>query len=446
MISKSKPGQCSRCDTVLEPHFSLLSKPRITPVQQSIRGGSVAGRDGEEAVTEQLRRAPLKRTPRPRDRKQQIVAAAGELFYRHGFHNVGTGQIADSVGITAGALYRHFKGKQDLLSHTLTDAFDQATKLVTASPPSDLDDLVRRVASTAGERRYLGILWNREARFLDDEARAAMRGRFFGFVEEFTSQLQETRTELSAADADLLAWTALAILTSPSYHRGALEPEALVDLLEKMTLAACSTPLVGTQGSVAPINPEPTGLLPHGRREATLAAATRLFHERGYQAVSMEDVGESVGISGAAIYKYFPRKADLLSAVIARASEPLQLGATRALATASDSREGLANLLDAYIEFALVHHDLVGILVAEVSNLPEEHRRNVRRAQRDYVAEWIRLLREVRPDVDEDRARFIVHAALTVVNDVTRTDRLRHRPALGKDLQAICRRVLEVEL
>ncbi|RJS46745.1 TetR/AcrR family transcriptional regulator [Nocardioides cavernaquae] len=397
-------------------------------------------------MTEVTRRAPLKRTPRPRDRKQQIVAAAGELFYRHGFHNVGTGQIADSVGITAGALYRHFKGKQDLLSHTLTEAFDQATRLVTQNPPRDLQDLIRRIASTAGERRYLGILWNREARFLSDDARAAMRERFFAFLDEFARQLRSTRPDLSAADADLLAWSALAVLTSPSYHGSSMDPGALVDLLEQMTLAACTTPLAHPSPTGSAPEPESPGLLPHGRREATLAAATRLFHDRGYQAVSMEDVGESVGISGAAIYKYFPRKADLLSAVIARASEPLQLGATRALARARDSREGLENLLDAYVEFALVHHDLVGILVAEVTNLPDEHRRDVRRAQHDYVAEWIRLIRETRPALDESQARFVVHAALTVINDVARTDHLRARPAVDDDLRSICRRILDVQL
>jgi len=393
-----------------------------------------------------MRRAPLKRTPRPRDRKQQIVQAAGQLFYRHGFHNVGTAQIAESVDITAGALYRHFKGKQDLLSHTLTDAFEQATSFVLESPPRDLQALVRGIAKTAGERRYLGILWNREARFLDEEAQTAMRQRFFAFLSGFADQLRATRSELSAGDAELLAWSSLAVLTSPSYHSTEMELEAMVDMLERMALAVCTTPLARSS-SVVPESPlEIRGLLPHGRREAILTAATRLFHESGYQAVSMEDVGESVGISGAAIYKYFPKKADLLSAVIARASEPLQLGANRALARAHDSRQGLLNLLDAYVEFALVHHDLVGILVAEVSNLPHEHRRNVRRAQHDYVAEWIRLICETRPELNEQQARFLVHGALTAVNDVTRTEHLLSRPALEQELRTICRRILDVPL
>ncbi|EGD43725.1 TetR-family transcriptional regulator [Nocardioidaceae bacterium Broad-1] len=398
-------------------------------------------------MTEQLRRAPLKSTPRPRDRKQRIVEVAGHLFYRHGFHNVSTSQIAAEVGITAGALYRHFKGKQDLLSHALTDGFDQATRFVLEGSPEDLGEVITGIATTAGERRYMGVLWNREARFLDDEARTAMRARFFTFIDEFSRQLRSARPDLSAGQADLLTWAALAVLTSPSYHSTELEPDDIIDMLERMALAVCTTSLTGSDdGAEPPPVPTVVGLRPHGRREAILAAATPLIHQFGYQAVSMEDVGESVGISGAAVYKYFAKKSDLLSAVIARASEPLQLGASRALGRARDSAEGITNLLDAYIEFALVHHDLVGILVAEVTNLPEEHRRQVRRSQHDYVAEWIRLVRETRPDIDERRARFLVHAVLTVVNDVTRTDHLRRRPSVEQDLQIMCRRILDVTL
>lgn len=396
-------------------------------------------------MTEQVRRAPLKRTPRPRDRKQQIVSSAGDLFYRHGFHNVGTGQIAESVGITAGALYRHFKGKQDLLSHTLTDAFTQATSVVLDATPADLHEMVAGLASTAGERRYLGVLWNREARFLDDDARRAMRERFFAFLAEFTRQLEASRPGISHADADLLSWCSLGVLTSPSYHRTAMDTAQMIDLLERMTFAVCTTPLQEQRQEPGPAE-STKGLLPHGRREAILAAATRLFHASGYQAVSMEDVGAAVGISGAGVYKYFPRKADLLSAVIDRAAAPLQLGLTLALARATDAPQGLANVLDAYVEFALLHHDLVGILVAEVSNLPDEQRRDVRRAQHDYVSEWIRLLRATRPELDERRARFVVHAVLTVVNDVTRTRHLIRRPGIEDELRTICRRILAVDL
>ena len=396
-------------------------------------------------MTEDVRAKPATGTRRPRDRKAQIVRAAGDLFYRRGYHNVGTGHIAEAVGITAGALYRHFSSKQDMLAHALVDAFDQALDVVQQQAPEDLAAMVDGLAATAGERRHLGVLWNREARHLDPERRAMMRSRFFGFLTQFQEHLAAARPELAPADAELLSWCALAVLTSPSYHRTEINPEAMVQLLQRMTLAVCTTPFESATSQRLTAEPEP-GLAPRSRRESILAAATHLLYARGYQLVSMDDVGAAVGMTNAGVYKYFDSKAELLSAVIARASEPLQLGLTRALAAATTPSEGLANAVDAYVDFALVHHDLVGILVSEVNNLPDLHRHSVRRAQHDYVEEWVRLLNDARPDLSEIEARFVVHAVLSVVNDVTRTADLMRRPALGAELRAISRRILDVDL
>ncbi len=398
-------------------------------------------------MTEQTRSLPAVKVRRPRDRKAQIVSAAGDLFYRRGYHNVGMGDIAGAVGITAGALYRHFASKQDLLAQALIEAFDRALDLVQVEPPLDLAGLIDGLAVTAGPRRHLGVLWNREARHLDDARRRRMRDRFFGFVEQFQQQLRVSRPELDREDASLLCWCALGVLTSPSYHQGELAADAMIDLLKRMTLAVCTSPLEHRASPSAVVDRRPgRGLVPSSRRESILAAATRLFHVRGYQAVSMDDIGAAVGMTSAGVYKYFDSKSELLAATIARASEPLQLGLTGALASASTSSEGLMNALDAYIEFAMVHHDLVGILVSEVTNLPDDQRHSVRRSQHDYVAEWIRLLREARPEMTDAEARFIVHATLTLINDATRTAELMQRAELGDDLRLVARRVLAVEV
>lgn len=374
------------------------------------------------------------------------MRAAGDLFYRRGYHNVGTGQIAQSVGVTAGALYRHFSSKQDLLAHALTDAFDQGLLVVRRESPDDLAALVAGLATTAGERRHLGVLWNREARHLDDTVRHRLRAEFFAFLGEFQAHLQAARPELEPGAAELLAWAALAVLTSPSYHSAEMAPDAMIDLLRRMTLAVCTSPLVARSADAEGSPGGGAGLTPRSRREAILTAATRLFYAQGYQATSMDEVGSAVGMTGTGVYKYFDSKAQLLSATIARASEPLQLGLTMALASATSPADGLERALDAYIDFALVHHDLVGILVSEVTNLPDEQRHDVRRAQHDYVGEWIQLLGQARPELSEVRARFVVHAVLSIVNDVTRTKSLMQRHGIGEDLRVISRRVLAVEL
>lgn len=49
------------------------------------------------------------------DTRSQIVAAADELFYRHGYEHTSFANIADAVRISRGNFYYHFKSKDEIL-------------------------------------------------------------------------------------------------------------------------------------------------------------------------------------------------------------------------------------------------------------------------------------------------------------------------------------------
>src|ERR1700755_1307857 len=53
---------------------------------------------------------------RPRER---IVAAARDLFYRHGIRAVGVDSIAEAAGTNKMTLYRHFESKDELVAEYL---------------------------------------------------------------------------------------------------------------------------------------------------------------------------------------------------------------------------------------------------------------------------------------------------------------------------------------
>ena len=57
------------------------------------------------------------------------------------------------------------------------------------------------------------------------------------------------------------------------------------------------------------------------RKELIIREALKLFSEKGFAAVSMRDLAESVGISVSTIYHYYPSKQDLAQDMIARANE-----------------------------------------------------------------------------------------------------------------------------
>lgn len=64
-------------------------------------------------------------------------------------------------------------------------------------------------------------------------------------------------------------------------------------------------------------------LKPEARRDELLDAGARLFAQRRYDDVLMEDVAADAGVSRALLYRYFPAKRELFAAVYQRAADDL---------------------------------------------------------------------------------------------------------------------------
>jgi AcrR family transcriptional regulator len=56
---------------------------------------------------------------REKKRQQQIIEAAANLIFKSGSEHLTVRRIAEEVGITEGAIYRHFKSKKSILSFLL---------------------------------------------------------------------------------------------------------------------------------------------------------------------------------------------------------------------------------------------------------------------------------------------------------------------------------------
>lgn len=81
--------------------------------------------------------------------------------------------------------------------------------------------------------------------------------------------------------------------------------------------------------------------MPRAQRERQMiAVAEEIFAERGYQASSMDEIAERVGVSKPMIYEYFGSKEGLLVACIRQARAEL-------LATTMTAVEGIASAEDA---------------------------------------------------------------------------------------------------
>lgn len=63
-------------------------------------------------------------TPERREaRRAEILAAARRCFSRDGFHQTSMPDIADEAGLSAGAAYRYFSSKEDIIIEIAGQAF-----------------------------------------------------------------------------------------------------------------------------------------------------------------------------------------------------------------------------------------------------------------------------------------------------------------------------------
>jgi AcrR family transcriptional regulator len=167
------------------------------------------------------------------------------------------------------------------------------------------------------------------------------------------------------------------------------------------------------------------------RKERILIAAAELVAREGFTAVSMEDIGDAVGITASAIYRHYDSKSAVLVAMLDRVVDKL-LAEGRAIAASglADPAAALTRLVDGYIDFVISEPDAARVYFREIGSVPAQDRRRLRRNQRLYVEEWVLLLTEARPAVDDAAARALVHAAIGVLQSV-----LWYSPGLPQDRQ-----------
>ncbi|MDH6704860.1 AcrR family transcriptional regulator [Kitasatospora sp. MAA19] len=378
---------------------------------------------------------------RPPGRRAQILAVAADRFHRSGYHQVSMAEVAAGVGITAPALYRHFRGKPELLDRAVRLGLDALADGLRAARTTG--DLGAALAAVAVGHRPLGTLVQRDARLLPPARRAALRRELRADVALMTAVLSAERPELPQTDAELLCWSALSVCAGLSYQSVAPQPRRAEAVLRELVVAVLAArpggAATGPAPAPAPAPPEPR---PRARREELLAAAVRLFHQRGFDNVSTDQLGAAVGIAGPSVYRHFDSKAQLLAASLVRSRERLWHEVDGAIAAATGPEAALAAGLGAYVGFALRHGDYLGAMLSETERLAPPDRRVAVDFRRDFLRTWVALLRQVRPGYDAVEARIRVHALFALVNDGVRNRPHSARPDLGDCLLRLGRAVL----
>lgn len=388
------------------------------------------------------------RSHRPKDRKAQIASDARELFAGRGFHAVRVDQIAEASGVTARAVYRHYKNKQELLAHIISEDQQRWTDaLKSISEVKSDDELAHQLeylARVGIESRRLSVLWQREARHLEENDFRAVREKAVWIAESVATRLiRPLRPDLSEFAIDVRSWAVVSILTSPAFYDSALSQTRLTILMA----AACER-LIAARATEHTKNRTLTVTqnAPTARREQLLAAAATAFRRNGYAGVSIDDIGADVGFAGPAIYRYFETKTSILVALVRRFFEWRSLEVARALRTSADPINVLSALMSGYVHLTIEAVDLLAVTLSERQYLPDAERERFRRTDDDFVSELVRWYLSARSDSGQATAHSLVNIAITAVHDLVRITHFHRSPDFELELNQVVRILLVVDL
>lgn len=150
------------------------------------------------------------------------------------------------------------------------------------------------------------------------------------------------------------------------------------------------------------------------RREQILAAAVNLFHERGYHATGMDEIGAAAGITGPGVYRHFASKEEILETLVRARGEALVAEADRIASSDLPPLEALAALAHSYAEGIVADPSLAVVAMYERHTLSAATRTWIDRKERRNLERWVEVVSRVRTDLTEAEARVLVHAALTL--------------------------------
>jgi AcrR family transcriptional regulator len=181
--------------------------------------------------------------------KERILDASISLFAERGYDAASVQEIVDRAGVTKGALYHHFRAKDDLLYEIYRGLIDRQQagldRIAMAGAPAGetlLNLIIDLVESTAASRPA-AIVFGREMHKLAAESMAAVRAARRRYHEGFRAVIERGVAEgafAATASAETVTLIVFGIVNQlPQWFRpdGPTSPRALAEEIGGFVLA-----------------------------------------------------------------------------------------------------------------------------------------------------------------------------------------------------------------
>jgi AcrR family transcriptional regulator len=151
------------------------------------------------------------------------------------------------------------------------------------------------------------------------------------------------------------------------------------------------------------------------RRTTILQTAAKLFREKGFHGVGMDEIGKGVGVSGPAIYHHFAGKDEILATLFDEAMDRVAIPSHDGFAT---PEEELDFLVRHHARFVVANRDFVAIYAHEYRALVDPWRRSFAKRTREHATRWESAIAAVHPGADAVAVTIAAQAAIGLLHSV----------------------------
>ncbi|MBQ4821574.1 TetR/AcrR family transcriptional regulator [Aquimarina sp. MMG016] len=133
---------------------------------------------------------------------------------------------------------------------------------------------------------------------------------------------------------------------------------------------------------------------PESRKQEIINAASILFKEKGYSAVTMRDLAKAMGIKAASLYNHIQSKQEILSTIIIELAEEFTNGMNQIVASDISTIQKLENIIALHIDVTLRNADGLASLNNDWMHLEEDNLIYFEKMRQEYEENFRKIVKK----------------------------------------------------
>ncbi|MDP2643863.1 MAG: TetR/AcrR family transcriptional regulator [Desulfobacterales bacterium] len=139
------------------------------------------------------------------------------------------------------------------------------------------------------------------------------------------------------------------------------------------------------------------------KAEEIIQVASHLFSTRGYDATSLKDIADEVGLHKTSLFHYFKNKEEILMGIM---DQSLNEHLTILDEIVNDPRltgmEKLKYALEKQVLVTCKYKDHINVYLSEIRSLSSENQKKYKSKRKDYEGYFDKIIREIQADEGTD--------------------------------------------